>query len=80
MAFRCSSTNRFASYDDPDPEVESESVGGSTYEVTVRVVRPCAECSEEAAENTFEMSEEVECPNCGNQCGTCNRWHTSWCS
>jgi hypothetical protein len=69
MAFRCSSTNLFASYDEPQAEAESGDISGTEYSVEVRVVRPCAECGEEAAEYNFSLTETLECPNCGTECG-----------
>lgn len=67
---RCTSTNLFASYDEPESEVESEDYSDGTITVSVRCVRPCAECSEEMAEYTFDMEQEVECPRCGAVCNT----------
>lgn len=68
MPFRCTSTEKFASYDEAEAEVESEEVNGSTYTATVRCVRPCAECGEEASEYTFEVYEDFECERCGTEC------------
>lgn len=67
---RCTSTGLFASYDEPEATVESEELAEGTLSIEVRVVRPCAECSEEMAEYTFSMEEDVECPRCGAECNT----------
>lgn len=66
---RCTSTNKFASYDEPEAEINSSEMTGSTYTAEIRVVRPCAECGEEMAEYIFEVEGEVECPTCETECG-----------
>lgn len=63
---RCTSTNKFASFDEPEVTLEQDEIDGCTYSASVRVVRPCAECGEEAAEYTFELEQELECPTCAD--------------
>ncbi len=66
---RCSSTNQFASYDEPQVEIDSEDMADGMFSATVHCIRPCAECGEDMAEYTFEISQDVECPNCEEECG-----------
>lgn len=76
---RCSSTEKFAGYDEMEIEIEDESLTNGEpplYSATVRAVRPCAECGEEFAEFTFDVeTDEIACPTCGTEglpaCPTC---------
>lgn len=60
---RCPDCCKFVSYDEPEVEVESEDLSGGTFSASVRMVRPCGECSGELAEYTFEVEADVECPH-----------------
>lgn len=56
---RCPDCNKFVSFEDGEPEVESidvDDAGGVT--ASVRVVDTCAECSTELREYTFELEGE----------------------
>lgn len=64
----CSSTGKFASYDDPEADVEQEEINGSTLQAIVRCVRNCADCGEEMADYTYELEADVACPTCGTEC------------
>lgn len=66
---RCTSSNKFASMDEAEAEVEDESIDGDLYHADVRVVRLCGECSEEMMEATFEAETAIECDICGPECG-----------
>lgn len=65
---RCSSSNKFASYDEPEASIEGEEMNGSTYSAEVRIMRPCSECGEEMAETNLNPEADVECQNCGEEC------------
>lgn len=66
---RCTSTNQFASYDEPEAEIQSEDVSGDQYVAEVHVARNCAECGEEMASYDFTLEADLECPACGTDCG-----------
>lgn len=58
---RCTSTMKFASYDEPTAEWSSEpEVSDTTVEATIRIVRPCADCGEEMAETELDLSDEFD--------------------
>lgn len=60
MAYRCTSTSKFASVEMGEPEDQGISVdnaGNVTGDVRCTIV--CAECSEEFAESTFNIDETV---------------------
>jgi hypothetical protein len=56
----CSSAGKFAGYDDAEAEVDSEALDDMNLAIDVRVYRPCAECSQEVAEYTFNLEQMVE--------------------
>lgn len=61
---RCTSTMKFASYDEPEAEWYSDpDVSDHTIEAVIRIVRPCAECGEEMAEIELDVSADFDpCP------------------
>lgn len=57
---RCPDCQKFVSLEFQDPEVESIEIEGLTVTAMVRIVRVCAECSQEMKEATLEMSAELD--------------------
>jgi hypothetical protein len=58
---RCSSCNKFVSFDEQDPEVNDLEVDESGHvTVSVRIVNACADCGQELTEFTFELEGDVE--------------------
>lgn len=66
MAY-CSSTQRLAGFDEMEAEVQSEEVTDDEARFEVRLVRPCAGCSNEQATYDMELfvSLDHECPEGG---------------
>lgn len=59
MAYRCSDTNKFASFEF-EAEEDNSDVTDRTISVTVRGYFTCNDCSEELAENTYEFETEID--------------------
>jgi len=66
---RCTSSNKFASMDEAEAEVDDESISEGLYHADVRVTRLCGECSEEMMELTFEAETDIVCDMCSPECG-----------
>lgn len=60
----CSSTGKFAGLNDPEAEIDSEDVSGSTASFEVRVIRACSDCGDETGtyDSSVETDIEHECP------------------
>lgn len=56
----CSSTSKFAGYDDHECEIDSSDISSTAYTATVRAYRPCAECGSAAAEAYFEFELPID--------------------
>jgi len=62
---RCPDCNKFVSFEENEPEVESIDVDGDrNVTATVRIVNSCGECGQELKEATLDMEKsfEHECP------------------
>lgn len=56
---RCPDCNKFVAYGDIEVEEQNCDINDNYIEGEVRVVLPCAECSTELKEYSFEISEEI---------------------
>ena len=57
---RCPTCEKMVSLEMGDIEVSDEEYAAGKLTASVRIVRTCADCSEEMKEATFEVDEEVE--------------------
>jgi peptide subunit release factor 1 (eRF1) len=56
---RCPDCNKFAAFEEADPEVEDIGVEQSAVTAHVRITNNCADCSLELKEATLEMDSDV---------------------
>ena len=59
---RCPDCNKFVSFEEAEPEVESLEAGtDGTVTATVRIVNTCMECSQELTEATLDLESQDVC-------------------
>ena len=56
---RCPNCNKFVSYDEPSVEVDAQPSNDDSVDLNIRIVLPCAECSEELKEAVFDESIDI---------------------
>ena len=56
---RCPDCQKFVSFEEQDPDVESVDLNDGTVTADVRIVNACAECSTELTEASFSMETTV---------------------
>jgi hypothetical protein len=57
---RCSSENKFASFDTTELEIQSDDLNGSTIDYEIHLNRPCALCGQEAASADLQLSVDID--------------------
>lgn len=63
---RCPDCSKFVSFDEPEPELNSVELDGSTLRASVRVVLKCADCGNELKDAEIEAEKEIE-HDCKNE-------------
>jgi len=61
---RCSSDNKFASYDETELDVQSEDLTGNEINYQIHLNRPCSSCGQEAASADLELTLSID-----HECG-----------
>jgi len=56
---RCPDCSKFVSFEDGDVDVSSEEMDDNIINITVRIVKLCAECGTELKEGEIEIEQEV---------------------
>jgi hypothetical protein len=68
---RCPNCSKFVPFDEPEVEVNDESVNTTDLSVGVRIVLKCADCGEELKDaeltDDLDLNEEHECPDSEKQ-------------
>lgn len=65
---RCPDCNKFAAYEEAEPEVEVEYDGLTGVSIHARIVNTCEQCSTELKEATFDWEEDISEPLKAHKC------------
>ena len=57
---RCPDCNKFVSFDEGEPELQSIDINGNSVTCEVRIVMNCAECGQELKEAMLDMDADVD--------------------